>query len=126
MFDALKRSRLVRRGLSSGKMRRRRLPNELLRQLEYASYTKYRIFVASIAGLAFLIFSGQQPEPTKNFVIALLVFATATTQLWINQPKSFSRSSRLLLVFGAMFVQIALTKGLLLLCNNGTFPFLKP
>ncbi len=126
MFDALKRSRLVKRGLSSGKTRRRRLPNELLRKLEYASYTKYLIFVAFIGGLASLIFGGQQPEPTKNFVIALLVFVTATTQLWINQPKSFSRSSRLLLVFGTMFLQIALTKALLLLCNSGTFGFLKP
>ena len=72
------------------------------------------IFAAFVAGLAFLIFSGQQPEPTKNFVIALLFFATALTQLWINQPKTFLRSSRLLLVFGVMFVQLAATK----LCSS--------
>ncbi len=60
--------------------------------------------------MAFLIFSGQQPEPTKNFVIALLFFATALTQLWINQPTTFLRSSRLLLVFGVIFVQLAATK----------------
>ncbi len=126
MLDFLKRSRLVRRGLASRKMRRRRAPNELLLKLEYAAYTKYLIFAAFIGGLAFLIFGGQQAEPTKNFIIALLIFVTATTQLWINQPKSFSRSSRLLLVFGTIFVQIAVTKGLLLLCNSGTFSFLKP
>ena len=126
MFDFLKRNRLIRRGLASRKMRRRRAPNELLQKLEYAAYTKYLIFAAFIGGLAFLIFGGQQAEPTKNFIIALLIFVTATTQLWINQPKSFSRSSRLLLVFGTIFVQIAVTKGLLLLCNSGTFSFLKP
>ncbi len=126
MFDFLKRNRLIRRGLASRKMRRRRAPNELLLKLEYAAYTKYLIFAAFIGGLAFLIFGGQQAEPTKNFIIALLIFVTATTQLWINQPKSFSRSSRLLLVFGTIFVQIAVTKGLLLLCNSGTFSFLKP
>src|SRR5882762_5130098 len=126
MFDFLKRSRLVKRGLASGKVRRRRAPNELLRKLEYAPYTKYLIFIAFVAGLAFLIFSGQQPEPTKNFVIALLFLVTAITQLWINQPKSFSRSSRLLLVFGAIFVQLAVTKGLLVLCNSGLVSFLKP
>ncbi len=126
MFDFLKRNRLVRRGLASGKMRRRRTPNEFLRKLEYASYTKYLIFAGFIAGLAFLIFSGQQPEPTKNFVIALLFFVTAVTQLWINQPKTFSRASRLLLVFGTIFVQLALIKGLLVLCNSGVITFLKP
>jgi cyclic-di-AMP phosphodiesterase PgpH len=126
MLDFLKRSQLVKRGLASGKTRRRRAPNEFLRKLEFAPYTKYLIFIAFIAGLAFLIFSGQQPEPTKNFVIALLFLVTAITQLWINQPKTFSRSSRLLLVFGAIFVQLAVTKGLLVLCNSGLISFLKP
>ena len=65
------------------------------------------IFAAFVAALALLIFSGQQSEPTKNFVTALLFFATALTQLWINQPITFLRSSRLLLVFGVIFVQLA-------------------
>ncbi|MDP9253865.1 MAG: HDIG domain-containing protein, partial [Verrucomicrobiota bacterium] len=126
MFDFLKRSRLVKRGLASGKTRRRRTGNELLRTLEYAPYGRWLIFAAFVAGLAFLIFSGQQPEPTKNFVIALLVFFTAITQLWIGQPRTFSRSSRLLLVFGIIFLQLAVTKLVLVLCSSGTFSSLKP
>jgi len=126
MFDFLKRSRLVKRGLASRKTRRRRPTNEFLRGLEYAIYMKWLIFAAFIAGIAFLIFSGQQPEPTKNFVIALLFFATALTQLWINQPLTFVRSSRLLLVFGVIFVQLAATKLVLILCNSGNYSFLRP
>jgi putative nucleotidyltransferase with HDIG domain len=126
MFDFLKRGQLVRRGLASKKTRRRRTKNELLRNLEYAAYMKVLIFAAFVAGLAFLVFSGQQPEPTKNFVIALLFFATALIQLWINQPKTFSQSSRLLLVFGTIFLQLAVTKLVLVLCNSGNYRFLKP
>ena len=126
MFDFLKRSQLVKRGLASPKMRRRRSTNEFLRSLEYAAYVKWFIFAAFIAGLAFLIFSGQQPEPTKNFVISLLFFATALTQLWINQPKTFLRSSRLLLVFGLIFLQLAATKLVLIVCNSGNYSFLRP
>jgi putative nucleotidyltransferase with HDIG domain len=126
MFDFLKRSQLIKRGLASRKQRRRRSKNELLHSLEYAVWVKWVIFAAFVAGLAFLIFGGQQPEPTKNFVIALLFFATALTQLWINQPTTFLRSSRLLLVFGVIFVQLAATKILLVLCNSGTFTFLRP
>jgi putative nucleotidyltransferase with HDIG domain len=126
MFDFLRRGRLVRRGLASRKTRRRRTRNELLRGLEYARYVKVFILAGFIAGLAFLIFSGQQPEPTKNFVIGLLFFATAMTQLWINQPKTFSQNSRVLLVFGTMFVQLAATKIVLVLCNESGFHFLKP
>ncbi len=126
MLDFLKRGRLIRRGLASRKMRRRRTRNELLRSLEFSPLIKTLIFAAFIAGLAFLIFSGQQPEPTKNFIIALLFFATALTQLWINQPQTFSQSSRILLVFGIIFVQLAVTKLILVLCNSGSFKFLTP
>jgi len=112
MFDFLRRRRLLRRGLASKKTRRRRTRNELLRSLESARYVKVIVLAAFIAGLAFLIFSGQQPEPTKNFVIALLFFATAIVQLWINQPRTFSQNSRVFLVFGTIFVQLAATKAI--------------
>ncbi len=126
MFDFLKRNQLVRRGLASGKKRRRRGSNEWLEALEFSHYVKAGIFAAFITGLALLIFSGQRPEPTKNFVVALLFFAAAIIQLWINQPKTFLRSSRLVLVFGVMLIQLAVTKGVLLLCHSGTFALLKP
>jgi putative nucleotidyltransferase with HDIG domain len=126
MFKFLHRTRLVKRGLASGKTRRRRPSNEMLRNLEYAPWMKVTIFAAFVVGLALLIFSGQQPEPTKNFVIALLFLATAIVQLWINQPKTFRRNSRVLLVFGIIFLQLASTKLLIVLCNSGVFALLKP
>src|SRR5205814_7267466 len=126
MFDFLKRGRLIRRGLASRKTRRRRPRSELRRSLEYTAYSELLMLAVFVGGLAFLVFSGQQPEPTKNFVIALLVLATAITQLWINQPKSFSRSSRFLLIFGVILVQLAVTKLLLVICNSGNYRLLKP
>src|SRR5438067_9953558 len=126
MFDFLRRRRLLRRGLASKKTRRRRTRNELLRSLEAAGYVKLIVLAGFIAGLAFLIFSGQQPEPTKNFVIALLFFATAVVQLWINQPRTFAQNSRVFLVLGAIFIQLAATKGILVLSSEHTFKFLTP
>src|SRR2546425_1660346 len=126
MFDFLRRRRLLRRGLASKKTRRRRTRNELLRSLEAVGYVKVIVLAAFIAGLAFLIFSGQQPEPTKNFVIALLFFATAIVQLWINQPRTFSQNSRVLLVFGTISVQLAATKLILVLSSEHAFKFLTP
>src|SRR6195256_2645737 len=126
MFDFLKRGRLVRRGLASRKTRRRRTRNELASNLEYSLSVKIFIFAAFVAGLAFLVFSGQQPEPTKNFVIALLFFTTALIQLSINQPKTFAQSSRLLLVFGIILLQLAVTKLVLVLCNSGNYRILTP
>src|SRR5438034_2943797 len=119
MIDFLKRNELVRRGLASGKLRRRRARHEVLRGLEYSWGMKGVLFAAFIAGLALLIFSGNQPEPTKNFVIALLFFLIALMMLWINQPRTFSQNSRILLVFGVMLVQLALTKFIYVLCSTG-------
>lgn len=125
MFDFLKRNTLVKRGLASGKTRRRYAPNEFVQRLEFSPYIKGLILAAFAAGLALLLFTGDLPEPTKNFVIAILFLGAAMTQLWINQPRTFDRSSRLLLVFGIMLVQLAATELVLVVCRNGTFPFLK-
>src|SRR6184192_3228891 len=121
MIDFFKRSELVRRGLASGKLRRRRARNELLRGLEYSVGMKGVLLLGFIAGLALLIFSGNQREVTKNFVIALLFFLTALMMLWINQPRTFSQSSRILLVFGVMLVQLTLTKFIVVLCQSHSF-----
>jgi len=126
MFDFLKRRRLLKRGLASRKQRRRRTRNELLRGLEYARFVKVIILAAFVAGLAYLIFSSQQPEPTKSFVIALLFFATAIAALWINHPATFAQNSRVFLVFATIFVQLAAIKLVLLLCSEHAFKFLTP
>src|SRR5438874_8140034 len=126
MFDFLRRRRLLKRGLASKKQRRRRTRNELLRSLEYARFVKVFILAGFVAGLAFLIFSGQQPEPTKSFVIALLFFGTAIAAMWINHPKTFAQNSRVLLIFRTIFVQLAAIKLVLVLCSEHAFKFLTP
>ena len=88
MFKFLHRKSLVKRGLASGKTRRRRAPNDMLRNLEYAPWMRVTIFVAFVAGLALLIFSGQQPEPTRSFVFALLLVATAVAHLLLVSTPS--------------------------------------
>ncbi|HEX4667435.1 MAG TPA: HDIG domain-containing protein [Chthoniobacterales bacterium] len=126
MFNFLRRTRLVKRGLASGKTRRRRASNEMLRNLEHAPWMKVVIFGAFAVGLALLIFSGQQQEPTRVFVFSLLILATAVGQLWMNQPKTFLRNSRVFLVFGIIYLQLAITKLLLVICASGVVPWLKP
>jgi cyclic-di-AMP phosphodiesterase PgpH len=127
MFDFLRRRRLRQRGLASKKTRRRRTRNELLHSLEYAVFVKIVILAAFIGGLAFLIFSSSQPEPTKSFVIALLFFATAVAALWINHPKTFAQNSRVFLVFGTVFLQLAAIRLVLVFFSQQhSFKFLTP
>ena len=125
MFDFLKRSQLVRRGLASRKTappsRPQRIP---ARGWNIRSRMKLVLFAGFICrpGCPHLS-ADNQPEPTKNFVIALLFFLIALMMLWINQPRTFSQNSRILLVFGVMLVQLALTKAIFVLCNSGVIRF---
>src|SRR6202011_5127593 len=115
------------RGLASKKQRRRRTRNEFLHSLEHARFVKVVILAAFIGGLAFLIFSSSQPEPTKSFVIALLFFATAIAALWINHPKTFAQNSRVFLVFGTVFLQLAAIRLVLVFFSQQhAFKFLTP
>jgi cyclic-di-AMP phosphodiesterase PgpH len=55
-----------------------------------------------------------------------LFFATAVAALWINHPATFSQNSRVFLVFGTIFLQLAAIRLVLVLCSEHAFRFLTP
>jgi cyclic-di-AMP phosphodiesterase PgpH len=120
MLGIFERQRLVKKGLACSKTRRRRVESEFVERLETGIPVKAMIFAGFIAGLATLIFYGNQPQPTEKLLIGLLIFLTALAQLWINHPNTFSRNSRILLVFGTCLAHLTVTKILLVLARNGT------
>ncbi len=127
MFDFLKRSQLVRRGLASGKTRRRRMPNELLRKSRIRFLHKVFDLCRLYRGTCFSDLQRPTAGADEEFRHRAFVFRDRDhAALDQSAEDLFVRSSRLLLVFGIIFVQLAVTKGLLLLCNSGTFAFLKP
>ncbi len=121
MFAFFERYRLVKKGLASQKTRRRRGDNEVLQSMEYSLGVKILIFLAFVAGLAALIYSGSQPEPMKKLFISLLIFLTALAQLWINHPATYVRNSRLTLVLGVCLAHLAVIKGILVFFQGGAF-----
>lgn len=121
MFHFFERQRLVKRGLASGKTRRRITDNELLEAMESSLGVKIFIFLAFIAGLATMIFTGNQAQPTEKFLTSILIFLTAIAQLWINHPESFARNSRVLLILGVCLTHLAIIKAILLMAWQGTF-----
>jgi putative nucleotidyltransferase with HDIG domain len=85
------------------------------------------VLLGFIFGLAFLLFSGDRSEPLKGFLICNLIFATAVAQLWINHRETFLSNSRLFLVLGTCFVQLALVKIVLASAASGAInPGLAP
>src|SRR5258708_1691615 len=118
MLGFLERQRLVKKGLASSKLRRRRTESEVVHTLEYGVGAKAGIFLGFIAGLAGLIYSDSRPQPMEKVFIAVLIFLTALAQLWITQPKTFERNSRILLIFGVFLLHLAIVKMVLVTADN--------
>ena len=119
MWDFLKKRRLVGKGLDCGKRRRTVEQNEFSESLQSGWLARSFLLGAFIAGLAVLIFTGQQDEPAKKFLLCLLIFVTAIAQLWINQPQTLAVNSRLCLLLGILLVQLTAIKVTLFQAASG-------
>jgi len=126
MLGFFERQRLVKKGLASSKLRRRRTESEFLETLDSGLPAKIAIFAGFMVGLAMLIYSDVGPQPTRKVFIALLIFLTAIAQLWINHPKTFERNSRLLLIFGVALLHLGLVKMILVTAEGQIGPGLEP
>ncbi len=110
IFKFFERKKLVKKGLACGKTRRKQSRNEVLQTLEKSYGVKWSLLLLFMVGLAFLIFSGNQPEVTKSVLIGFLILVTAVTQLWLTQKEDFRSNPRILLIFGTIFLQLLLVK----------------
>src|ERR1700678_663073 len=120
MFQFFERKRLVRKGLASAKIRRRRTHSELVCTLETGQWVRGGIFLLFCVGLAMLILYGAPSESVEKLVIGLLIFATALAQLWVNHPVTFASNSRISLMFGAMMAHLIVTKMIMGMGHHGT------
>jgi putative nucleotidyltransferase with HDIG domain len=113
MLGFFERQRLVRKGLASSKIRRRRTESEWTETLEHGLAARIGVCAAFIAGLAILIYSDHLAQPMLKVLIAILIFCTALAQLWINHPRTFASNSRMLLLFGICLLHLVLIKTVL-------------
>ncbi|MHA3770135.1 HD family phosphohydrolase [Verrucomicrobiota bacterium sgz303538] len=118
MFDLFERKRLVKRGLASAKVRRRRTESELLQSLEHGIPAKLVLFFTFVLGLWALIYSDYRQQPMEKVFIGMLIFLVALAQLWINHPNTWDKNSRLLLIFGVLLLHLAVVKAVLVTSDS--------
>jgi putative nucleotidyltransferase with HDIG domain len=123
MLGFFERQRLVRKGLASSKIRRRRTESELVQTLEHGPVAKVGICLAFTIGLWALIYSSTNPQPMEKVMIGLLIFLVALAQLWINHPVAWDKNSRLALIFGVLLLHLAAVKWVLI---TSDYQVLKP
>ena len=117
-FFEFERKRLVKKGLASHKLRRRRTESELVQTMEHGVAAKLGIFLAFVIGLWALIYSDLRQQPMEKAFIGLLIFLVALAQLWINHPNTWDRNSRLALLFGVLLLHLAVFKFVLVSADS--------
>jgi putative nucleotidyltransferase with HDIG domain len=113
MFSFWQKKKLQDKGLMSKKSRRSVSHFAWLERFSDGWIPKIFILLGFAAGLGFLVFSGEQTEPLKKFLICLLILATAVAQLWISMQSTLQCTRRLLLVFSVILAQLSGIKLLL-------------
>ena len=127
MIKALKRLQLKRRGLMTEKTRRKHSEREWVERLRDAAFVRCLLFLLFATGLSVLIMGAPDERlpmvgtPWRATMLGGVVLLIALLHFYINHPSSFRRNSRVLLIFGIMFIHLALLRLSFALADSGTF-----
>jgi len=127
MIKAIKRLQLKRRGLMTEKTRRKHSEKEWVEKLRDAALVRLALFLLFGIGLGALIMGAPDERlpmvatSWRAIMLGMVVLLVGLLHFFINHPSSFRRNSRVLLIFGIMFIHLALFRVSFALADRGTF-----
>lgn len=127
MFKSLRRLQLKRRGLMTEKTRRKQSEREWVERFRESGVVRALSLLLFASGLAVLIIGaadsceGVFGARWRAFAISGVVLIAAVAHFYLNHPVSFRRNSRVVLIFGMMFAQLALMRLVSGLADGGAF-----
>jgi len=121
--DAIKRWRLARQGLSSGKKRRIYCSNPVSAALEGSIWVKlslYAIFAVMIAMMVLRASSTSafSAEPVKGALYGFVIALMALVMFQVTLQNSCRRNSRVILVLGGLTIHLVVVKILMTVIDN--------
>ncbi len=128
--DALKRWRLARQGLSSGKKRRVHSENPVVQALEESIWVKLGLYAIFAVGITVLVLEASPgaffaADRVRGAIYALIISFTALVVFHAIQPQvSCRRNSRVVLVLGAIMGHLLIIRLVMTLAD--TEPGLEP
>jgi cyclic-di-AMP phosphodiesterase PgpH len=126
-LDAIKRWRLARQGLSSGKKRRVHSENRLVQILEDSFAVKISLYALFVVGVAVLVLKSTRgitsPDGSMNSAVAgLIISATAVVIFQVSLQSSCRRNTRVVLVLGGLIIHVLIMRLVMSLVDNGAIP----
>jgi cyclic-di-AMP phosphodiesterase PgpH len=126
-LDAIKRWRLARQGLSSGKKRRVHSENRLIQALEDSFWVKLALYALFVVGAAVLVLKSSAgtafpDDSTSGALGGLVIAATAVVIFQVSLQSSCRRNSRVMLVLGGLILHLLMLRLLMGLVDSGAIP----
>ena len=126
-LDAIKRWRLARQGLSSGKKRRVHSENPVIQALEDSFWVKLALYATVAVGIAVLVLKAApgtafEADPIKGALYGFIIAVTAIVMFQVSLQDSCRRNSRVLLVLGGLIGHLLMVKAVMSLVDSGTLP----
>ena len=126
-LDAIKRWRLAREGLSSGKKRRVHSENPVIQALEDSVWVKmafYATFAVASAVLVLKASSGTAfaNDPLKGSLYSFVIAITGIVMFQVSLQTSCRRNSRVVLVLGGLLGHLLMVRAVMGLVDSGAIP----
>lgn len=127
LLDAIKRWRLARQGLSSGKKRRVYCENAVVQALEDSFLVKLALYAAFVVCLAVLILNAPEgapftKDPLKGGIYGGIIGLTAIVMFQVSLQGNCRRNSRVFLVFGGLMGHLLIIRMVMGLVDSGAIP----
>jgi cyclic-di-AMP phosphodiesterase PgpH len=125
--DAIKRWRLARQGLSSGKKRRVHSENAVIQALEDSFWVKAALYATFAVGSAVLVLKASDgtafaDDPFKGALYGFILAIAAIVMFQVSLQSSCRRNSRVVLVLGGVVGHLLMIRLVMSLADAGTIP----
>jgi cyclic-di-AMP phosphodiesterase PgpH len=126
-LDAIKRWRLARQGLSSGKKRRVHCENPVIQILEDSIWVKGALYAIFAVGSGVLVLkatggSALIDDSLRGPLYGFIIAVTGIVIFQVSLQGSCRRNSRVILVLGGLIVHLLLVRAVVGLADAGTIP----
>lgn len=126
-LDAIKRWRLARQGLSSGKKRRVHSENPVVQALEDSVWVKFALYAVFSVGCSVLVWraadgTGFAADPLKGALFGLVIAITGVVMFQVSLQTSCRRNSRVFLVLGGLMGHLLLLQAVMSLADLKSIP----
>lgn len=124
-LDAIKRWRLAKLGLSSGKKRRVHSENAVVLALEDSFWVKLALYATFAVGTGVMVLKASSDtafanDPLRGALFGFIIAITAVVLFQVSLQNSCRRNSRVILVLGGLIIHLFMVRVVMGLVEVGT------